>query len=84
MAAYLVQKRVFDNSIESVDKDSDDLLVEIFNKEQLNDKVIRLQSICQTEQYAPEILPFQSELVDDIKKTLEDQQVLSYLFVFYH
>lgn len=42
---------------------------------QLNDDYLILHSLWKTELNAPELLPYSPDLVETIKKTLEDQQV---------
>jgi hypothetical protein len=42
---------------------------------QLNENILLLQSIWRSEYHAPEILPYQEELVEQIKGQLESQQV---------
>jgi len=42
---------------------------------QLNENILLLQSIWRSEYHAPEILPYQEELVEQIKNQLEAQQV---------
>lgn len=42
---------------------------------EVNDDVVLLQSLWRTEFHAPELLPYQEELVESIKQLLDDQQV---------
>lgn len=50
---------------------------------QLNDNILLLQSIWRSEYHAPEILPYQEDLIEQIKSQLESQQVDHMFFASY-
>lgn len=42
---------------------------------EVNDDIVLLQSLWRTEFHSPEILPYQEELVENVKELLDSQQV---------
>jgi hypothetical protein len=48
---------------------------------EVNDDIVLLQSLWRTEFHSPEILPYQEELVENVKELLDTQQVKWFLII---
>jgi hypothetical protein len=46
-----------------------------FDSRNINELVVELSDAWRSENYCPEILPFRQELVDEMKTSLQQQQV---------
>lgn len=55
---------------------------EIESNFELNDEIVLLQSLWRTEFHSPEILPYQDELVENVKSLLDNQQVCYNYLIF--